>query len=91
MKQVRYETSVANKVGVQATVTLDAFLQTTYPVAEAELQISFDITQISAYDFYTVHWVEPDRDITVGWHQDETHVVLGECHSQIDYRGKSGQ
>ena len=27
----------------------------------------------------------------VGWHQDETHTELGECHFQIDYRGETTQ
>ena len=27
----------------------------------------------------------------IGWHQDETHVDLGECHFQIDHRGETVQ
>ncbi|WP_459888267.1 hypothetical protein [Halostagnicola bangensis] len=27
----------------------------------------------------------------VGWHQDETHTDLGECHLQVDFEGETVQ
>ena len=27
----------------------------------------------------------------IGWHQDETHMDLGECHFQVDHRGETVQ
>jgi hypothetical protein len=27
----------------------------------------------------------------IGWHQDETHMDLGECHLQVDYHGETVQ
>jgi hypothetical protein len=91
VEQVWYQTSTGNKIGVRATVTPDAFLNTSYPAEEAELQISFDFPQTHSYDFYAIQWVESDRDLMVGWHQDETHMNLGECHFQIDYRAETVQ
>lgn len=91
VEQVWYHTSAGNKVGVRATVAPDTFLRTSYPVTEAELQVSFDFPQSSTYDFYAIQWVESDRDLMVGWHQDETHMDLGECHFQVDYRGETVQ
>ncbi|NGM70160.1 hypothetical protein G6M89_14275 [Natronolimnobius sp. AArcel1] len=91
IEQVRYQTSRGNKVGVHATVTPEAFLGTSYPVTEAELQVSFDFPPSYAYDFYAIQWVEPKRDLMIGWHQDETHADLGECHFQIDYDGETVQ
>ncbi len=91
VKQVWYRTSTGNKVGVRATVTPDGFLRASYPVDEAELQVSFDFPQTHSYDFYVIQWVEPDRDLMIGWHQDETHMNRGECHFQIDYQGKTVQ
>jgi hypothetical protein len=89
--QVWYHTSKANKVGVRATLTPEEFLQTSYPVAEAELQVSFDFPQAYPYDFYRIQWVESDREVMLGWHQDETHTDLGKCHFQIDYQGETVQ
>lgn len=89
--QVWYQTSKANKIGVRATLTPEEFLQTSYPVAEAELQASFDFPQADSYDFYRIQWVESDRELMLGWHQDETHTDLGKCHFQIDYQGETVQ
>jgi len=91
VEQVRYRTSTGNKVGVRVTVTPEAFLRTSHPVDEAEIQIAFDFPQTHSYDFYEIQWVEADRDLMVGWHQDETHTDLGECHLQVDYRGETVQ
>ncbi|WP_243645240.1 hypothetical protein [Natrarchaeobius chitinivorans] len=78
-------------MGVRATITPNEFLRRSHPADEAELQISFDFPQTHSYDFYVIQWVESDRDLMVGWHQDETHMDLGECHFQIDYRGETVQ
>lgn len=91
VEQVRYHTSRGNKVGVRATVTPDGFLGTSHPVDEADVQVSFDFPQTHSYDFYMIQWVEQDRDLMVGWHQDDTHVDLGECHFQVDYRDETVQ
>lgn len=91
VKQVWYQTSTGNKVGVRATVSPTEYLRKSHPVDEAELQISFDFPQAHSYDFYVIQWVESDRNLMVGWHQDETHMDLGECHFQIDYQGETVQ
>ena len=91
VERVWYHTSTGNKVGVRATLTPSTFLGTAYPVDEAELQVTFDFPQTRSYDFYQIQWVESDRDLMLGWHQDETHMDLGECHFQIDHRGDTVQ
>lgn len=91
IQQVWYHTSMGNKVGVRATITPATFLGTSYPVGEAELQISFAFPAEYAYDFYTIQWVESERDFMIGWHQDETHMDLGDCHFHIDYLGETVQ
>lgn len=91
IEQVWYHTSTGNKTGVRATITPEDFLDTSYPVAEAELQVSFDFPKTHAYDFYRIQWVESDRNLMVGWHQDEMHMDFGECHLQVDHRGETVQ
>ncbi|PGF17208.1 hypothetical protein CP556_14575 [Natrinema sp. CBA1119] len=91
IEQVWYHTSAGNKVGVRSTVIPSKFLDMPYPIDEAELHISFDFPQSHAYDFYSVQWVESNRDLMIGWHQDETHMDLGECHFQIDSQGETVQ
>jgi hypothetical protein len=91
VKQVWYHTSSGNKIGVRATIVPSVFLSASYPIDEAELQVSFDFPQTHSYDFYRLQWVESDQDLMIGWHQDETHIDLGECHFQIDYQGQTIQ
>ncbi|WP_136591990.1 hypothetical protein [Salinigranum halophilum] len=91
VEQVWFHTSTGNKAGVRATLNAQAFLGGSYPADEAELHVSFDFPASHAYDFYKMQWVEPERDLMLGWHQDETHMDLGECHFQLDYRGETVQ
>lgn len=91
VERVWYHTSTGNKVGVRATINPELFLGTSYPVETAELQVSFDFPSDYEYDLYTIQWVESERDLMLGWHQDATHMDLGKCHFQLDYRGKTVQ
>ena len=91
IKQVWYHTSAGNKVGVRAVIEASQFLDHEYPVDDAELHVSFAFPSNYSYDFYKIQWVESKRDLMLGWHQDETHMDLGNCHFQIDYRGETVQ
>ncbi len=91
VEQVWFHTSSGNKVGVRATIDAPTFLNTTYSVDQAELQVSFDFPPNRPYDYYKIQWVESERSMMVGWHQDETHMGLGECHLQLDYQGETVQ
>ena len=35
-------------------------------------------------EYYWVNWIEPDRSLLVGWHQDDTHDALGPVHLQVN-------
>lgn len=89
--QVRYHTSSGNKIGVVASVIAPEFLERPYTIDEAEIYASFGFPVEYQYDFYKIQWVEDERDLMIGWHQDETHMDLGECHLQIDYQGETVQ
>ena len=91
IERVWYHTSSGNKVGVRARIDAPTFLDTEYATDEAELHVAFDFPPNYAYDFYKIQWVEPARRLMLGWHQDETHMNLGECHFQIDFEGTTVQ
>ena len=91
IEQVWYHTAKGNKIGVRTTMTPAGFLGRSYPVDKAELQVSFDFPADATYDQYSIQWVESARDLMLGWHQDQTHMDLGECHFQIDYDGGTVQ
>jgi hypothetical protein len=87
IEQVRYHPSKANKLEVRATIHPDRFLGALYPVRTVELHVSFDFPSEYSYDFYRIQWVDSDRELMLGWHQDDTHMNLDECQFQLDYRG----
>jgi len=91
VEQVRYHTAAGNKVGVRAAIDPPRFLDSSYPVSEAEIHVTVDFPPDRPYDCYTLQWVESERNLMLGWHQDETHMDLGECHFQIDYEGETVQ
>ncbi|MFB6233742.1 MAG: hypothetical protein ABEH61_05745 [Haloarculaceae archaeon] len=91
IQQVWYHTARGDKIGVRARVDPERLLGAAYPCDEAELQVSFDFPRDADHDYYRVQWVERDRDLLIGWHQDETHPELGTCHFQLDYDGETVQ
>lgn len=91
IERVWYHTSSGNKVGVRAQVDAPAFVGDPHATDTAELHVSFDFPSTHGYDFYKVQWVEPGRSLMLGWHQDERHTDLGECHFQLDFDGETLQ
>jgi hypothetical protein len=55
-----------------------------YPVTTARVEIGFQLQTGEPHEYYWVNWIEPDRSLLVGWHQDDTHDDLGEVHLQVD-------
>lgn len=55
-----------------------------YPTRTARLEIGFDVESPSDYDFYWFNWIEPERDLLLGWHQDDDHPEHGEVHLQLN-------
>jgi DUF1680 family protein len=91
VRHVRYHPSSANKTGVRATVDAPTFLGQSYPTDEVVVHVSFDFPTEREYDVYEIQWVDRDRGLMLGWHQDETHADLGGCHFQVDHQGKTVQ
>lgn len=80
---VRYEPSRTRPRTVLADVDPTEFVDASYPLSTARLQIEFTVRR--DWNQYWIQWIEPDRDFALGWHQDSTHSDLGKCHVQIDY------
>lgn len=55
----------------------------TYPVTAARIEIGFQLRTGDQYEQYWFNWIEPDRSMLVGWHQDDTHDDLGPVHLQV--------
>jgi hypothetical protein len=55
-----------------------------YPVTTARVEIGFQLQTGEPYEHYWFNWIEPDRSLLVGWHQDDTHDDLGLVHLQVN-------
>ena len=55
-----------------------------YPTTTARVEIGFRLQTDDPYEYYWVNWIEPDRGLLVGWHQDGTHDDLGPVHLQMN-------
>jgi hypothetical protein len=55
-----------------------------YPTEEARIEIGFQLRTDDPYEHYWINWIEPERGMLVGWHQDDTHNDLGPVHVQVN-------
>ncbi len=55
----------------------------TYPADTARIESGFQLQTDEPHEYYWINWVEPERQLLVGWHQDETHEDLGPVHVQV--------
>ncbi|RLM59734.1 hypothetical protein DVK02_03105 [Halobellus sp. Atlit-31R] len=55
-----------------------------YPVATTRIEIGFQLQTGEPHEYYWFNWIEPERSLLVGWHQDDTHDDLGPVHLQVN-------
>jgi len=70
---------------VIADIEPAVFLGNPYDVERARLEIRFWYPQGVDYEYYQISWIEPTRDLMLGFHQDGGHPELGRCHVQLDH------
>lgn len=86
-EKVRYRPSRRRPQFVIADVDPVTFLRQNYPVDRARLELRFWYSVSVGHEYYRINWVEPTRNLMVGFHQDADHPDLGPCHVQLDYDG----
>lgn len=55
-----------------------------YPETVARIEIGSQLRTSEADEYYWFNWIEPDRSMLVGWHQDERHRNVGPVHIQVN-------
>jgi hypothetical protein len=55
-----------------------------YPAETARVEVGYQLQTSQPYEYYWFNWIEPERNLLVGWHQDETHDDLGPVHLQVN-------
>ncbi|RJT07574.1 hypothetical protein D3261_02985 [Halococcus sp. IIIV-5B] len=85
VRRRRAEPREAGPYRVIANVNPRRFLQDDeYPVTDARIEIGFQLRTSDSYEYYWFNWIEPERGLLVGWHQDDTHDDLGPVHLQVN-------
>ncbi|MFO7925927.1 hypothetical protein [Natronomonas sp.] len=85
VRRRRAEPREAGPYRVVAEVDPRQFVDTDeYPVTTARIEIGFQLQTGESYEYYWFNWIEPERSLLVGWHQDDTHDDLGPVHLQVN-------
>jgi hypothetical protein len=58
-----------------------------YPPTTGRIEVGFTLTDTPEH--YWLHWIDPERDLLVGWHRDDDHPDLGQTHLQGNHDGTS--
>jgi hypothetical protein len=83
VEQVRYRPSRRRPRYVVADIDSPVFLGAPHEAETARLELRFWYPEGVEYEYYRLNWVEPDRELMVGFHQDGDHSDLGPCHLQV--------
>lgn len=84
-EDVRYRPSRRRPRYVLADVTPTTFLGEPSEVAHARLEVRFWYPAGVGHEYYRINWIEPERDLMLGFHRDADHQALGPCHVQLDH------
>lgn len=66
-----------------AEIVPTTFLGESYESERARLEIRFWYPADVADEYYRINWIEPDRNVMLGFHQDADHEDLGPSHVQL--------
>jgi hypothetical protein len=85
VRRRRAEPREAGPYRVVAEVNPRQFLgDDEYSMKTARVETGFQLQTGEPHEYYWVNWIEPDRSLLVGWHQDDTHDDLGPVHLQVN-------
>ena len=84
-EDVRYRPSRRRPRYVIADVNPTTFLGDSYNEETTRLEIRFWYPAGVEHEYYRINWVEPNRNLMLGFHQDTDHQDLGPCHIQLNY------
>lgn len=87
--EVRFVPGSIRRHEVTAIIDPIIFLEDAHPAETVELRVAFNYPQEPEYEYYVIECSIPKQEYSFGWHQDEMHPDLGECHFQLNYRDKT--
>nr|WP_228546347.1 hypothetical protein [Halegenticoccus tardaugens] len=84
-ENVRYHPSRRRPRYVIADIDTTVFVGNSYEAKNARLEVRFWYPAGVGYEYYRINWIEPERNLMLGLHQDADHQDLGPCHIQLNY------
>lgn len=63
--------------------------ESSYPGSKGRIETGFRLLDDHPHEHCWCNWIEPDRDLLVGWHRDRTHPDLGPTHLQVTHAGRT--
>jgi len=84
-EDVRYRPSRRRPRYVIADIELTTFPGESYDGESARLDVRFWYPAGVNHEYYRINWIEPERNLMLGFHQDADHQDLGPCHIQLNY------
>lgn len=84
-EDVRYHPSRRRPRYVIADVAPATFLGDSDTVQSARLEVRFWYPADVSHEYYRINWIDPERNLMLGFHQDSDHPDLGPCHIQLEY------
>lgn len=84
-ENVRYRPSRRRPRYVITDIDTTVFLGGSYESENARLEVRFWYPSGMEYEYYRINWIEPERNLMLGFHQDADHEDLGPCHIQLNF------
>lgn len=87
--EVRFDPSSIRRHEVRGTVDPTIVLEENHPSKTVDIRVEFEYPEDVDHEYYEIQWIDGYRDYSFGWHQDDTHPDLGECHFQLEYQNET--
>ncbi|MFA9518636.1 hypothetical protein ACERIT_15725 [Halopenitus sp. H-Gu1] len=84
-ENVRYRPSRRRPRYVIADIDTALFVGGSSDAERARLELRFWYPAGVEYVYYRFNWIEPERNLMFGFHQDSDHQDFGPCHVQVNY------
>lgn len=84
-EDIQYRPSGRRPRYVIADIDTAVFLGESYEVENARLELRFWYPVGVDHEYYRINWIEPTRNLMIGFHQDADHPDLGPCHIQLNF------
>ena len=81
----RYRPSRRRSRHVIVDIDTAVCLGNPYEAENARLEVRFWYPASVGYEYYRINWIDPERNLMLGFHQDADHQDIGPCYIGFTY------